>query len=119
MLRNILAGAPLILLLASGCGGSSGVLQLGPDTYRSSAEAHPLAGGTAAAEQTALEAAQRHCASLHRAVLVQDIGTAPATSWNNARASVSFRCLAAGDPELRRPTLERAPNVIIEDRRGR
>jgi hypothetical protein len=35
-----------------------------------------------------------------------------------AQSSVQFRCLAAGDPELRQPDLERAPDVVIEDRRG-
>lgn len=35
-----------------------------------------------------------------------------------AQASLRFRCLAEGDPELRRPRMQRAPDVVIEDRRG-
>lgn len=118
-MRHAARAIPLVLLFAAGCGGSSGVLRLGPDTYRTSASAAPIAGGAVAAERAALDEAQRHCASLHREILVQTLHTTPAIPFNQARASVSFRCLAAGDPELRRPTLEQAPNVVIEDRRAR
>lgn len=111
-------GVGLAGLLLSGCGTSS-VLQLGPDTYRVSAVAPPIAGGVAAAEEAALGAAQRYCASLRREVLVQTLGTAPARLGGQARSSVNFRCLAAGDPELRRPVLEPAPDVVVEDRRRR
>jgi hypothetical protein len=33
-----------------------------------------------------------------------------------AHATLQFRCLSAGDPELHRPTFHRAPNVVIENK---
>ncbi|MDR4470403.1 MAG: hypothetical protein MRJ68_19255 [Nitrospira sp.] len=33
-----------------------------------------------------------------------------------AHSEIQFRCLAEGDPELRRPTLEMVPNIRIENR---
>ena len=97
----------------AGCGGTSRVLQLGPDTYRTSAEAVWLSG----AEEAVLETAANHCAGLGRQMVVQQMSSRPSAYATYAAATANFRCLAAGDPELRRPTLERAPNVVIEDRR--
>jgi len=40
-----------------------------------------------------------------------------AIGTNDANVDVTFRCLAAGDPELKRPNFQQAPNVVIQDQR--
>lgn len=32
-----------------------------------------------------------------------------------AQAEVQFRCLAKGDPELRRPTMQKSPDIVIKN----
>lgn len=96
------------------CSTTGKVLTLGPDTYRVSASQHNLSGGAPAAEEKALQAAEAHCAAQGRQVLVTN------TSSDFDRPlytfSANFRCLAKGDPELRRPTYRSAPDLVIESR---
>lgn len=33
-----------------------------------------------------------------------------------AHAELQFRCLSQGDPELKRPTMEAAPDIVIQSR---
>ncbi len=96
------AGSAMItacaLLLAT-CGGPSGVLRLGPDTWRVSNEALTLGG----AEASVLRAAEAHCAGQGRQMMVQSISSRPSAYGSLAAASVNFRCLAEGEPALARP----------------
>lgn len=88
---------------------SSGVQKLGPDTYRvSSDDRNP-----SVATKASLQAANAHCTSLGREIVVTNQVDTP----QNLRSvsDVTFMCLGKGDPQLARPQYERAPQIRIED----
>jgi hypothetical protein len=100
---------------------NSGVLPLGPDTYRIAVTrcAGLACGGSAAAHRKAIGEAQEYCAKQGKQFLV--IGTNQGggvyAGSVSADVQVDFRCLNPGDPGLVRPTLEPVPDVVIQDRR--
>lgn len=112
-------GAVALTLLVTlvGCAPtSSGVLKMGPDTYSVSTSALYAAGGPAGAKAAAYREAGAYCSGMGKEMLVLNeqqsgIATGPGGS------DIVFRCLAAGDPELKRPVYRAAPNAVIEDRR--
>jgi hypothetical protein len=91
---------------------SSGPMSVGPDTYMISDRAPPIAGGAMAAETNAVTEANAYCQSLGRQMVLQS----DQNGVTNSR--IVFRCLLPGDPELKRPNLKPAPNVVIENRQG-
>lgn len=110
--------APTILALgaaslAAACGlktYSTGVMQLGPDTYTVSAD--DLNESTA--KQAALRQAQQRCSGLNREILVTNMKL---SRGDRALFDVTFRCLEKSDPELARPNYRKEPDVVIEDKR--
>jgi len=97
-----------LAVLVAGCTTSSGVLTLGPDTYSATAAASPSSGGAPWAQQMALNEADQHCASIGREILVINISTGTTNvSYGPVPASVTFKCLLRGDPELTRPDDQR------------
>jgi hypothetical protein len=91
-------------------------LPVGPDTYTTSA--HALHGGTANARQAALNTANQRCVGMGKHVLVTNINQHTGVlNIDEANVDVTFRCLAANDPELRRPNLQQVPDVVIQDQR--
>ena len=69
---------------------SSGVMQIGPDSYRISTEAMSVGG----AESDAISAAGRHCASLGRQLNVTGMMNRPYISYASyASATVNFQCV--------------------------
>lgn len=98
----------------AGCGTTSKVLTLGPDTYRISASKHNLSGGAADAEANALESAETFCTSRGKQILVTNMSSGFDRPFYTYTAT--FQCLAAGDPELRRPFYKSAPDMVIETR---
>ena len=102
-------------LLVTGCGlvtHSTGVQPLGPDTYTVTADDLNYS----AARGSALSQAQKYCIGQGKELLVtnQQGGT---TSNTRSVTTITFRCLAKGDPELRRPNYQTPPAVRIEDTR--
>ncbi len=75
---------------------SSGINQTGPDTYTLAVRAGRLRGGIIGAERRALSEAGDHCRQQGRGIRVL-----PEKPMRGGYR-VSFRCLAAGDPELHR-----------------
>lgn len=98
----------------AGCGTTSKVLTLGPDTYRISASKHNLSGGAPEAEANALESANTFCTSRGKQVLVSNMSSGFDRPYYTYTAT--FRCLTAGDPDLRRPTYQSAPDMVIQTR---
>lgn len=96
------------------CGTTSKVLTLGPDTYRISASKHNLSGGAPEAEANALEAAEAFCTNKGKQVMVSNMTTDFDRPYYTYTAT--FRCLAAGDPDLRRPVYQSAPDMVIQTR---
>jgi hypothetical protein len=102
---------------------SSGVAKLGPDTYTVSTITNGKAGGEMEARQNALGEANRYCADQKLEIVVTSIKTATGRAGTFAQrdghASLIFRCLVAGDPDLKRPDYQPIPSTVIEDRRTR
>ena len=100
----------VISLALAGCGTvakSSGVLQIGPDTYRVMARAS--VGDRIESQKMAFNEASDHCARQVRRLMT--IGT---LSTQYQGYELTFRCLAEGDPELNRPTLHKTPDTVIQ-----
>lgn len=109
-------------LFASGCGAISGlypasVQPLGPDTFAVSAQLdrRDFSTGLPGAQRKALEAAKTTCDKLGKQLLVKS--TENGVTGHTVHYSATFRCLDVGDPELKRPDLERVPDVVVQDRR--
>lgn len=94
-----------------GCGtvpSSSGVMQLGPDTYRVAARG-PM-GAVHKSQQIAFAEANGHCQGMGREIMV--IGTKVLEDLGPYE--VTFRCLRTGDADLMRPTLTPVPDKVIQ-----
>lgn len=103
----------LVSLALFGCGtvpSSSGVLPLGPDTYRISARASM--GAESQSQKMAVLEGHQHCKSINREFIVTGTKVLKA----NGGYEITFRCLLANDPELTRPNLERVPDSVIQIR---
>jgi hypothetical protein len=111
--------ATLVVLLA-GCATtrSSGVLKVGPDTFTISTTTNGAAGGELGAKQSALEEANRYCSDQKREILVANIDSKRGSA-RDGHATLIFRCLLAGDPDLKRPIYQPTPSTVIEDRRAK
>jgi hypothetical protein len=80
----------LIVLLA-GCAMTYKAVQVGPNTWQTSAVAAPARGGIAGAQEHAMQAANDKCASLGKQINVTNVDTGhefPAAG----RAVVTFEC---------------------------
>ena len=84
-----LLGVLVVTGLVAAC--SSGVMQLGPDTYRVSIEGMSLTGS----EAEAIAAANRHCTAMGRQVDVLAMKSTPYSMASYANATVNFKCVAA------------------------
>lgn len=100
----------ICVLLLAGCGAvprSSGVMKLGPDTYRISARAS--LANQMESQRMAFKEAGEHCAGLGREMMSVSTYTKELEPFE-----LTYRCLKADDPQLKRPTLERAPDTVIQ-----
>lgn len=96
-----------------GCGAiprSSGVLPLGPDTYRVSVRASM--GEVTQSQRLATTEAEAHCRAAQRELMV--IGTRLIRDAAGGPYEVTFRCLAHGDLDLQRPNLVPTPDATIQ-----
>lgn len=110
-IRNPVISIACILL--AGCGAvprSTGVMQVGPDTFRVSARGS--VGNVMESQKMAFSESSNHCKSLGRELIV--IATNQIEAIGGGPYEVTFRCLNKSDPELVRPTLERAPDTVIK-----
>jgi hypothetical protein len=60
-------------------------------------------------QKAAFKEAGDHCASLGREMMAISTYTKEYEPFE-----VTYRCLKSDDPELKRPTLERAPDTVIQ-----
>jgi hypothetical protein len=107
----------LLTVALTGCAMSNGIQKMGPDTYSVSAIAAPIRGGAAGAEITALEDANRFCASQGKEIMVKNTSSRAMNAVGAGSAMITFQCLAGGDRGLTRPTYQSAPDVVIQDNR--
>ena len=96
-----------VAAFGAGCTGAriTQPLPIGADTYTVSARTPH--GGAASARDAALSAANQQCARLSKQLLVlkssNDFELNENKDIETDTIDVTFRCLAAGDPSLRRP----------------
>jgi len=106
---------PLLVLLLSGCAASrwgdsggdlcdSQMTQLGPDTYMSSG-----VYGNGCGTEYKVRHAGIFCNRMGKQILVKNID-------NSTGGNVIFQCLSPDDSDLQRPTYEKEPDVLIEQR---
>lgn len=106
---------PVVLLIA-GCATNSGVLKLGPDTYTITTQNSPARGGTSGATRSALVAANKHCASLGKEILVTNTTSRTTNIHGAGEAAITFQCLDKDDPGLQRPSYKKPADVVIENK---
>lgn len=101
----------------TGCAQSSGVSQLGPDTYTVSVHAAPARGGAPGARRLALAEAAQQCRTIGRELLVDNLSSGASSHFPGGTVDVTFKCLPPGDRDLHRPTYERQPDTVIQFRK--
>ena len=110
-------GATVFALALAACANSSGVLEIGPDTFTISTSASPGKGGIPAAKRIAYQEATAECNQRGLKVFALSEKTSSPT-WTEGMASMelNFRCLGADDVEFQRQKLQSTPDKILEIR---
>ena len=111
--------APIILaslITVGGCVVTNAPQPVGPDTYMISSVAAMERGGQSGARSFAVADAGTYCRSLGKEVLVKSMESRPANVYGAGSAEVIFRCLTKTDSEMTRPTFERSPDLVTEQR---
>ena len=110
-----------LLTLAAGCATSTGVLKLGPDTYKMTSYRAPIIGGMTGAEEEVLVEANKHCEGQGKQVYVQSsralAGTPGQPSLGGFEAI--FQCLSGTDPRLKQSNADQSPAIIIKEGKAR
>src|SRR3954453_14244438 len=91
-------------------------VQVGPDTYMVANTGAWSWSSGAALRGDLYQQAGAFCRSVGKQIMPVDAASNNGNFSTFAHAELQFRCLAAGDPELTRPHLRRAPDVVIESR---
>lgn len=107
-----------LVVIVGGCAQTSGVTKLGPDTYTITTYRSLFRGGTPEAKRDAFSSANEYCEKQNQEVLVNNIEITP-TDRGTDHVSIIFKCLNRSDRDYKRPSYDRQPNTVIEDRRGK
>jgi hypothetical protein len=86
---------------------------MGPDTYMVSDDGG-WASGTSM-RGPLYQNADAFCLNQQKQMLPINISSEDSDFGKYASAELDFRCLAVGDPELRRPNMKPVPNILIEN----
>lgn len=108
-----------ITILLVACANSSGVLEIGPDTFTIATSASPGKGGIPAAKRIAYQEATDECTKRGLKVFALSEKTSSPT-WTEGMASMelNFRCLSPDDTEFQRQKLQSTPDKVLEIRRN-
>ncbi len=122
MFRKVFISGVLACMFLVGCATthiSSGVQQMGRDTYTVFHGVAPIAGGIGEARRLAYRDAQQTCASQGKMVQVANTYTSRSAVGTETKIELIFRCLAENDPAYQmRPEYKKEPTTVIEDRRN-
>lgn len=104
-----------LLTLVGGCA-SSGPVPMGKDTYLLAKPGglFTISGGEVKAEL--YRETNEFCLRQNKQLMPVNESSRDSAPYHYANAEIQFRCLAEGDPQLQRPTMERAPDVKIDMR---
>lgn len=106
----------ILLLGLAGCASSSGVIEMGPDSYMISREAGSGFSGVMGVKTEALKEAGAHCAAVGKNLRVTKTEETTPGFGVYPRSDVYFMCLEKGDADLTRPGSPNAPDQIYEIR---
>ena len=103
--------------MLSACATSSGtgdITPIGKDTYMLARPGgfFTLSGGEVKAQL--YRDANNYCKSIGRNLMPVSSSSVDSAPYKYANAELQFRCLADGDPDLRRPTMVNKPDVTVE-----
>jgi uncharacterized lipoprotein YmbA len=105
----------VFILVIAGCSSTSGVLQMGPDTYTLSVGASgtgSISGNDARAKKDALVEANQFCSSKGKQILVQNSNMKSTIAGSTSE--LIFQCI--DNTDTNRPVYRKEPNLIIENR---
>ncbi|MCP5208314.1 MAG: hypothetical protein H7A01_13995 [Hahellaceae bacterium] len=96
----------LFIFLLEGCASSSGVLEMGPNSYSISVAASPARGGSAGAKRMAYKEAVEHCESMGKQILVSNHATNTTNYAGAGESELTFSCLGSDDTDIKSPNYD-------------
>lgn len=102
-------------LLVYGCSSTTGVLQMGPDTYTLSVGTSgtgSISGNNAKAKKDALVEANDYCSRKGKQILVQNSNMN--STMAGSTSELIFQCIDSS--ETTKPIYRKEPNVVIENK---
>jgi hypothetical protein len=99
---------------------TTGVMQMGKDTYTVTHAVAPIEGGLTESKKRVYADANSTCAAQGKNVVVQNTSTSNNSRGRLTQFEMIFRCLSDSDSEYAiRPSYAPPPTTVIEDRRSR
>jgi hypothetical protein len=89
---------------------------MGRDTYRIANTSTTVFASGAEMLAALYQQADGHCKSMSKELMPVGESSRDGAPYQKANADLQFRCLSRNDPELRRPTMEPRPDVLIKSR---
>ena len=116
---NRLARIAVVSLSLGACASHTGVVPMGRDTYLLAKQQATGFPGLGNMKAEIIAEASQHCAGLNRELQIVSTQESrpPYVLGNYPRAEIQFMCLVAGDRDLQRPNLQKAPDTVIEVRK--
>jgi len=108
-------GIMAISIFVGGCT-NPGLVPMGRDTYMLSRPGGFFTVADGEVKSELYREANEYCRRENRYLMPLSSSSRDAAVAQYASAEIQFRCLAEGDPELRRPDMEPVPNVSMEMR---
>ena len=113
------ASMTIVALAVSACASHTGVVPMGQNTYMIAKQQATGFPGLGNMKAEIIAEGSRYCAGLGKEFQVVSTQETqpPYILGNYPRSEIQFMCLAAGDRELQRPKLQKAPDTVIELRK--
>ncbi|SNT33534.1 hypothetical protein SAMN06265795_12629 [Noviherbaspirillum humi] len=109
----------LLSLSLAACASSSGVQQIGRDTYSLSAGVAgtgSVSGNNTASRRAALTEANNHCLSQGKEINLQNIGLN--STYAGSTTEIVFQCLSPSEAAMtERPTFRKEADTVVEVRK--
>ncbi len=109
----------VLLLAVCACASHTGVVQIGEDTYMIAKQQATGFPGLGNMKAEIIAEGTRYCTDMGKKFQIVSTQETqpPYVLGNYPRAEIQFMCLAADDPELKRPKLQNTPDSVIEIRK--
>lgn len=113
-----LTGIIAITLAVSACASHTGIVPMGRDTFMIAKQQATGFPGLGNMKAEIIAEASQYCAAQGKELQIVSTQEAqpPYILGNYPRSEIQFMCLSAGDRELQRPKLQKAPDTVIEVR---